>query len=84
MLTDVHRLRAENLHLYGLLAHWTEIEDSTWVAQLLDWEEAERARRSLERRLGSAHIGRARAGGVLDGGSRHRAHDPAAGRDDRH
>ena len=36
MLTDAHRLRAENLHLYGLLAHWTEIEDSTWVAQLLD------------------------------------------------
>jgi len=58
MLTDTHRLRAENLHLYGLLAHWTEIEDSTWVAQLLDWEEAERARRSLERRLSSAHIGR--------------------------
>src|SRR5664279_1097188 len=47
MLTDVHRLRAENLHLYGLLANWTEIEDSTWVAQLLDWEEGERARRSL-------------------------------------
>jgi len=30
MLTEEHRLRAENLHLYGLLAHWTEIEDSTW------------------------------------------------------
>jgi len=58
MLTEEHRLRAENLHLYGLLAHWTEIEDSAWVAQLLDWEEAERARRSLERRLSSAHIGR--------------------------
>jgi hypothetical protein len=40
MLTDAHRLRAENLHLYGLLAHWTEIEDSAWVAQLLDWEES--------------------------------------------
>jgi len=51
MLTEEHRLRAENLHLYGLLAHWTEIEDSAWVAQLLDWEEAERARRSLERRF---------------------------------
>src|SRR5450631_1381402 len=52
MLTTTHRLRAENLHhLYGLLAHWPEIEDSTWVARLLDWEEAERARRSLERRL---------------------------------
>ena len=58
MLTDAHRLRAENLHLYGLLAHWTEIEDSHWAIQLIEWEEAERARRSLERRLSSAHIGR--------------------------
>lgn len=58
MLTDAHRLRTESLRLYGLLAHWAEIEDSTWVERLLNWEEAERAQRSLERRLGSAHIGR--------------------------
>ena len=58
MLTESHHLRAENLHLYGLLAHWTEIEDSHWVIQFIEWEEAERARRSLERRLSSAHIGR--------------------------
>jgi DNA replication protein DnaC len=58
MLTDTHRLRAESLRLYGLLAHETEIEDNAWVEQLLNWEEAERARRSLERRLGDAHIGR--------------------------
>jgi DNA replication protein DnaC len=57
-LTDAHRLRAESLRLYGLLAHWPEIEDNAWVGRLLNWEEAERARRSLERRLGSAHIGR--------------------------
>ena len=58
MLTESHHLRAENLHLYGLLAHWTEIEDNHWAIQLIEWEEAERARRSLERRLSSAHIGR--------------------------
>jgi DNA replication protein DnaC len=58
MLTDAHRLQAESLHLHGLLAHWSEIEDSAWVEQLLHREEAERARRSLERRLSSAHIGR--------------------------
>ena len=29
-----------------------------WVQMLIDWEEAERARRSLERRLKDAHIGR--------------------------
>jgi len=58
MLTEAQHLRAENLKLHGLLAHWAEIADHAWVEQLLDWEEAERARRSLERRLGSAHIGR--------------------------
>lgn len=58
MMNDALRQRAENLHLYGLLAHWTEIEESAWVEPLIDWEETERARRSLERRLSSAHIGR--------------------------
>jgi len=50
--------RAKDLHLYGLLAHWHELIDSVWIEPLLIWEEAERAKRSLERRLGSAHIGR--------------------------
>jgi DNA replication protein DnaC len=52
------RKRAEDLRLYGLLAHWHELTDSPWLEPLLGWEELERARRSLERRLGSAHIGR--------------------------
>lgn len=52
------RRRAADLHLHGLLAHWHELTDSPWVETLLAWEEAERARRSLERRLSSAHIGR--------------------------
>jgi hypothetical protein len=42
------RRRAETLHLHGLLAHWPELADSTWVEPLLAWEEAERARRSLD------------------------------------
>jgi hypothetical protein len=50
--------RAKNLDLYGLLAHCDELADSAWVEQLLTWEETEQAKRSLERRLGSAHIGR--------------------------
>lgn len=58
MVNDALRLRAENLHLYGLLAHWPVLEDSAWVEPLLSWEETERARRSLERRLRDAHIGR--------------------------
>ncbi len=53
------RLRAETLKLYGLLAHWDQLDDSAgWLESLLDWEETERQRRSLERRLGSAKIGR--------------------------
>ena len=55
---DPMRARAEALHLHGLLAHWPEVMAEAWVAPLLGWEEQERARRSLERRLGTAHIGR--------------------------
>jgi DNA replication protein DnaC len=50
--------RAKALKLYGLLAHWEDIREATWLAPLLDWEEQERARRGLERRLGNAHLGR--------------------------
>lgn len=50
--------RAKALHLFGLVAHWPEAVAAGWVPSLLDWEEEERARRSLERRLGRAHIGR--------------------------
>jgi DNA replication protein DnaC len=52
------RQRAERLRLYGLLAHWAEARDAGWAASLLDWEESERSRRSLERRLKDARIGR--------------------------
>jgi DNA replication protein DnaC len=50
--------RAKALNLRGLLAHWTEADTTGWVQTLIDWEEQERARRSLERRLRAAHIGR--------------------------
>jgi DNA replication protein DnaC len=53
--------RAKALKLYGLLAHWSEVAASDWLAPLIAWEEAERARRSLERRLGNAKLGRFRA-----------------------
>src|SRR6202049_3730440 len=51
-------MRAKALNLHGLLAHWTEATAAGWVEALIDWEEQERGRRSLERRLSSAHIGR--------------------------
>jgi DNA replication protein DnaC len=55
---DALRARAQALRLHGLLAHWTDVAEADWVAKLLQWEEDERARRSLERRLTDAHIGR--------------------------
>ncbi len=55
---DSLQARAKALRLHGLLAHWPEAVTAGWVQPLLDWEEEERARRSLERRLQDAHIGR--------------------------
>jgi DNA replication protein DnaC len=50
--------RARNLNLHGLLAHLDDIGDRSWVEPLLAWEEDERARRSQERRLRGARLGR--------------------------
>jgi DNA replication protein DnaC len=55
---DALQARARALHLHGLLAHWPEAAAAGWPEALIGWEEDERARRSLERRLQSAHIGR--------------------------
>jgi DNA replication protein DnaC len=56
------RTQATSLRLHGLLAHWPELmaepEAARRVAQWLGWEADERSRRSLERRVRDAHIGR--------------------------
>jgi len=56
------RTQATSLRLHGLLAHWPELmaepEAARRVAQWLGWEADERGRRSLERRVRDAHIGR--------------------------
>jgi DNA replication protein DnaC len=52
------RERALALHLNGVLAHWPEVVTSEWLPKLVAWEEEERTRRSLERRLKEARIGR--------------------------
>ncbi len=58
-MNDTLMARAKALNLYGLLAHWDELgTDNAWVERLLTWEETERQRRSLERRLSAARIGR--------------------------
>ncbi len=50
--------RAQALQLHGVLSNWSTCCTQPWVATLLDWEEQERTRRSMERRLHSAYIGR--------------------------
>ncbi len=55
-MTDLQK-RAQALKLYGLLAHWSDIAEQAWVEELLGWEEKERSRRGLERRLRRARLG---------------------------
>jgi DNA replication protein DnaC len=49
--------RFRKLGLWGILAHWDELEKAPWLEALLKYEEEERAKRSLERRLQIAKIG---------------------------
>jgi DNA replication protein DnaC len=55
---DALQARAKALNMHGLLAHWPEAVAAGWAAALIGWEEDERARRSLERRIQGARIGR--------------------------
>jgi len=58
---DALMARAQALKLHGLLAHWAEVAAEAWVPSLIQWEEQQRTIRSLERRLGHAHLGRFKA-----------------------
>jgi len=58
MTLDALQHRAQALHLVGLLAHWPLVAAADWVEPLVQWEEEERSRRSLERRINAAKIGR--------------------------
>mgnify|MGYP002634274863 CR=1 FL=1 len=64
------RARTHELRLWGLLSQWDELsaDDFAWVERLIAWEESERARRSLERRMTDAHIGRFKALADFDWG----------------
>ena len=57
-LDDGLRSRADRLGLYGLLAHWDEVQNEAWVEGLVGFEEEQRHHRSLERRIRAARIGR--------------------------
>ena len=49
--------RARALGLYGLLARWQEVVQEPWVDTVVTYEEQERSRRSLERRITNAKLG---------------------------
>lgn len=49
--------RLYRLGLHGLVSRWSEVATQPWITQLLDIEELERKRRSLDRRLRHARIG---------------------------
>lgn len=51
------RARAQALRLNGLLVHWDEVGAAPWLSPLLQWEEDERSRRSMERRVRRSSIG---------------------------
>lgn len=48
--------RARYLGLHGVLAHWDSVAAQAWLPTLIEHEEVERRRRSLERRLQSARL----------------------------
>ena len=54
---DARRLALRRLGLFGLLAHWLEVRDFDWLSAVIDYEQRERQRRSLERRLRFARLG---------------------------
>jgi DNA replication protein DnaC len=54
---DDLRARAQRLGLHGLVAHWDAVAREAWRPTVLAYEEAERQRRSLARRITTARLG---------------------------
>jgi DNA replication protein DnaC len=57
-MNDDLRARAHALGLHGVVAAWNDLGSREWVRELVACEEAERHRRSLERRFRNGKIGR--------------------------
>ena len=49
--------KAKELGLYGVLSRWEEYGNQPWLPGLLQDEEAERGRRSMDRRIKEAKLG---------------------------
>ena len=54
---DIHRAALRQLGLFGLLANWEAVRHLDWLPGVIQYEQAERQRRSLERRLRAARLG---------------------------
>ena len=52
------RERAVDLGMHGLVEHFDDVADAEWLGWLIEIEERERQRRSLERRVQTARLGR--------------------------
>lgn len=65
---DPLRARALALGLVGLLDEWEAYRDCPWLPNLLAAEEAARGKRSLERRIAGAHVGRFKPMAAFDWG----------------
>lgn len=50
--------RLEQLGLYGLAEQWDEVRHEPWLRQVIELEEHERQKRSLQRRSRNARLGR--------------------------
>lgn len=57
MTADNLQDRARKLGLYGLVSHWSELRENDLIEKLIEIEEKERKRRSLERRIKRSKIG---------------------------
>ena len=54
---ETARSHLRRLGLYGLLAHVETLLNEPWLARVIEIEDAERSRRSLERRLDNSRLG---------------------------
>jgi DNA replication protein DnaC len=54
---DARRSALRRLGLFGLLANWQDVRTLDWLPAVIDYEQRERQRRSLERRLRFARLG---------------------------
>lgn len=54
---DALRDRLQRLGFFGLISRWNDVAAEQWLPRLVEIEEKERKKRSLERRLRNARIG---------------------------